>query len=261
MIAIAVDDESWALKTLTEAITQSGVVQTTHSFSSCTSALEWAAEHPFDVAFLDINMRGMGGLELAKRLRNLHPECLIFFCTGFQEYALEAFQLHADGYLMKPVSSEKIREEIRYRVRGNKKNKYKIHVRSFGGFEVLDADGQNLRFKRSKTKELLALLVDRKGMGITARDICAILWEDDAEQDKKNMQYLWNLFSDLSKTLKDADAEDVLVHSGSEYMLDTSKVDSDLYAFIKGTDRSADVESYLPQYSWAEPTMAYLLRL
>lgn len=260
MIAIAVDDESWALKMLTQAVLDSGCAQSVQSFSACTAALEWAQKNPFDIAFLDINMRGIGGMELAKRLRKINPESLILFCTGYQEYALEAFRMHADGYLLKPVSAEQIAKEIAYLTRNSTKSGM-VQIRCFGGFDVLDAKGNVLKFKRKKTKELLAILVDRRGMGITAKEICSILWEGDAEQDKKNMQYLWNLFSDLTKTLKDADAESIVAHNGMDYSLDTSVVKCDLYDFIKGAKTGIDPESYMPQYSWAESTVAYLVTL
>ena len=65
-----------------------------------------------DVAFLDINMRGIGGLGLAEKLLELQPRCKIVFCTGYQEYAVSAFQLHVSGYLMKPITADAVQKEI-----------------------------------------------------------------------------------------------------------------------------------------------------
>ena len=106
MKAIAVDDEIYMLETLQEAVATSSDIETVEAFSSCSAALAYAAEHPVDVAFLDINMRGIGGLGLAQKLMELYPRCKIIFCTGYEEYAVSAFQLHVTGYLMKPITAE-----------------------------------------------------------------------------------------------------------------------------------------------------------
>lgn len=257
MIAIAVDDESWALKTLTNAIRETKAFQDIFAFHSCNDTLEWASHNPFDVAFLDIDMRGIGGLELARRLRELFPNCCILFCTGYREYAYEAFQIHADGYLLKPVSAEQIQKELNaYTARTSSFSS--LTVRCFGGFDVFDSKGRAIRFRRKKTKELLAILVDRRGMGITAKEICTLLWDDDAEQDKKNMQYLWNLFSDLTKTLKGANAENIVLRNGADYLIDADKIRCDYFDYIKGILQHADIWSYMSKYSWAENTIAYL---
>ena len=68
MKAIAVDDEIYMLETLQEAVGASSDIEAVEAFSSCSAALAYATEHPVDVAFLDINMRGIGGLGLAEKL-------------------------------------------------------------------------------------------------------------------------------------------------------------------------------------------------
>ena len=84
MKAIAVDDEIYMLETLEEAVRASSDIESVETFSSCSSALAYATENPIDVAFLDINMRGIGGLGLAEKLMELQPRCKIIFCTGYE---------------------------------------------------------------------------------------------------------------------------------------------------------------------------------
>ena len=88
---------------LRSTLTNKGI-ERVEAFSSCSTALAYATENPVDVAFLDINMRGIGGLGLAEKLIELQPRCKIVFCTGYEEYAIPAFKIHASGYLMKPIS-------------------------------------------------------------------------------------------------------------------------------------------------------------
>ena len=77
-------------------------------------------------------------------------------------------------------------------------------------------NGKSLPFKRKKAKELLAVLVDRTGAGITAKQICAILFPDDTD-DTKNSAYLRQLILDLKTTLKAVGAENVLCHESPYY--------------------------------------------
>ena len=112
MIAIAVDDEALMLGALVAAIEASHDISQVVSFSDCEKALDYVNNNLLDVAFLDINMRGMGGLALAESILSVRPNCKIIFCTGYEEYAIPAFRLHASGYLMKPVSAEDVQGEI-----------------------------------------------------------------------------------------------------------------------------------------------------
>ena len=87
MIAIAVDDEPLMLGALTKAIKASADITSVADFTSCEDALNFIKSNPADIAFLDINMRGMGGLSLAEKIVGLCPDCKIVFCTGYEEYA------------------------------------------------------------------------------------------------------------------------------------------------------------------------------
>ena len=76
-------------------------------------ALDYAGGHPCDTAFLDVEMAGMSGMALAERLRRMKPDVNIIFVTGHGSYRDGAFGLHASGYLMKPVTARKVREELK----------------------------------------------------------------------------------------------------------------------------------------------------
>jgi two-component SAPR family response regulator len=254
MKALAVDDEIYMLETLQEAINASSDIETVTAFSSCSGALEFAKENPVDIAFLDINMRGIGGLGLAEKLIELQPRCKIVFCTGYEEYAVSAFQLHVSGYLMKPITPEAVQKEIDH-IKGNKAAEKLLTIKCFGNFEVL-YNGEVLPFKRKKAKEFLAVLTDRNGAGMTAKQICAILFPDDTD-DTKNSAYLRQLVLDLKNTLKTIQAEDVLRHETPYYRIDTNLVKCDYISFLE-TGKPEFHGEYMTQYSWAEETCAML---
>ena len=254
MKAIAVDDEIYMLENLQEAVSASADIETVDTFFSCSAALAYATENPVDIAFLDINMRGIGGLGLAEKLLELQPHCKIVFCTGHEEYAVSAFQLHVSGYLIKPITPEAVQKEINH-IKGIKATEKLLTIQCFGNFEVFH-DGQSLPFKRKKAKELLAVLIDRNGSGMTAKQICAILFPADTN-DTKNAAYLRQLVLDLKNTLKTIRAEDVFKHDTPYYRIDTNLVRCDYLSFLE-TGKPEFHGEYMTQYSWAEATCAML---
>lgn len=253
MIAIAVDDEILMLGALVSAIKASPDISHIAHFSDCEEALDYVKENPVDVAFLDINMRGMGGLALAENIINAAPECKIVFCTGYEEYAVQAFKLHVSGYLMKPVSAKDVQAEIN-NIKDVRRSSKPMEVRCFGNFEVF-AKGEKLLFKRSKTKELFAFLIDRNGAGVTISEIGVALWDND--EAKKNQNYIHQLFRDLRQTLESVDMEDIFERTNYLYSINTEKIDCDYYNYLR-TGKPDFLGEYMSQYSWAESTCGLL---
>ena len=254
MKAITVDDEIYMLETLQEAVSASSDIEHVAAFTSCSAALAYAEKNPVDIAFLDINMRGIGGLGLAEKLMEIQPRCKIIFCTGYEEYAVSAFQLHVSGYLMKPITEEAVQKEINH-IKGVRVAEKLLTIQCFGNFEVF-YNGEVLSFRRKKAKELLAVLIDRNGAGMTAKQICAILFPDDTD-DTKNAAYLRQLILDLKNTLKAIGAEDVLKHDTPYYRVDINRVKCDYISFLESGKPRFHGE-YMTQYSWAEETCAKL---
>ena len=107
MRAICVDDEYLLLRTLKNVVIQSPDIEQAIAFNDEHDALEWARDNDFDIAFIDIELHDMNGLELAKALHEIRSNARIVFCTGFTNYAVDAISLHMDvGYVMKPIDYE-----------------------------------------------------------------------------------------------------------------------------------------------------------
>lgn len=253
MIALAVDDEKLMLYALSKAIKASPDISDLAEFSNCDDALEWIKANAVDIAFLDINMRGIGGLCLAEKITELHPDCKIIFCTGYEEYAVAAFKLHASGYLLKPVSAEDVQREIDV-IKGIKNKGKLLNVKCFGNFDV-SAAGNKLTFKRSKSKEMLAFLIDRNGAGVTAQEICAVLWEDSSRENSRN--YFHQLLLDIRLTLDSVGASEILEKNGYLYSVSKNKIDCDYYSYLKSGQPEFHGE-YMTQYSWADETCGML---
>ena len=127
-------------------------------------------------------------------------------------------------------------------------------VKCFGNFEVY-ANGEKLTFKRSKTKELFAFLIDRNGAGVTVAEIGVALWENDEEQ--KNQNYIHQLFRDLRQTLEAVRMEDIFERNNYFYSLNPEKIDCDYFNYLKN-GKPEFFGEYMSQYSWAEETCGLL---
>ncbi len=112
MTIIAVDDEPAALWALERAIRGAAQQAELASFSSVKEALAYAQSHPIDAAFLDIHMSEMNGLLCAKLLKDIRSATNIIFVSGYSRYRASAFDMHASGYVLKPIDDARVREEL-----------------------------------------------------------------------------------------------------------------------------------------------------
>jgi len=255
MNIIAVDDERFALMDLEAAIREALPKSAVNCFNTPAAALEYAKDNRADVAFLDIEMGGMSGLELAKRLKDIYGKTNIVFVTGYSHYAADAFALHASGYLLKPVTAKGVLENIEYLRHPVKKSAGKrLSVQTFGNFEVF-ADGKPLKFPRAKSKEIFAYLVHKNGTSCTTRELSAIL-EESSENNVRTY------IAAMMKTLEESGAGDAVIKGFNSIAVDTANFDCDLYRFLKMDAAAVNsyTGEYMQNYDWAEFMTAYLAK-
>lgn len=246
---LAVDDEEIMLNHLENMLRRIRPEAEIFSFTWPEDALEAAKREQIDVALLDIEMGSMTGLELAARLKQIKPDIAVIFVTGYQKYALDAFTVHADGYLLKPVSVDALKQELDF-VLGKTKQRKHIRVQTFGGFEIF-VDGEPVKFARTKSKELLAYLIDHRGASVTTQEAYAALFENAADT---GTGYFRNIVRELKNALKSAGAEEILKRSFNSLAVAAEKIDCDYYRFLEGDPIAVNQYrgDYMPSYSWAE---------
>jgi len=259
MNILAIDDNVLALEELVSSIKEACPNDEIHSFSKPSKLLDYAKENPCDIAFLDIELWGINGIDIAQKLKEIHSKINIVFVTGYSKYALDSYTVKASDYVMKPVTKEAVKkamENLRFPI--NTEPDKRVRVQTFGNFEVF-VDENPVLFNRSKTKELLAYLVSRKGTLCNNNEIIAVIWEN--KNDSPALQsHLRILVADLIKTLKSLNVENIIIRKWKNLAVVPGKISCDFYEMLDGNEKAANsyAGEFMAQYSWAEIDAAYL---
>lgn len=258
MNIIAADDEQLALESLVETIEEAAPYAKVYSFKKASEVLKFAESTLCEIAFLDIEMRGMTGIELAKALKDINPYINIIFVTGYSEFMKDAFSLHASGYVLKPPTKEQIEKELQELRNPVKTYTERIVVCTFGNFDVF-IDGIPIKFKRSKAKEILAYLIDRKGSTVTVSEIASILFEDK-EYDRSLQKQIQVYISDMISALKKVNAQDIIIKERNSISVNTNNFKCDYYDFLNMIPSAINSYhgEYMSNYSWAEFTNGWI---
>ncbi len=250
MKIIIVDDEKHAINTLKRNL--NGLVEegNINTFDRSINALEYVKENDVDVAFLDIEMPEINGIELAKQMKKFKPKINVIFCTGYSEYMQQAISLHASGYLLKPSDKEKVKEALDNLLYPIDPIKNHFYAKTFGNFDFY-VDGVPLKFSRSKSKELLAYLISLKGATANRKEISAILFED--EYNLKTQNYLTKIYKELIESLELVGAKNLVRKGYNTYWVDISLFSSDLFDYDKGEPQAINSYNgeFMSQYEWA----------
>ena len=167
-----VDDEAMALEVLENMLARYNDIEIVGSYTRPMDALKGLENIEPDLIFLDIEMGDMSGLELAELFIGELDNVEIVFVTAYSQYAVDAFEVNAIDYLLKPIQESRLSKSIK-RVKENREkdsieengedildNKLKVY--SFNGFQVLDKKGEPFSWRTQKSKELFAYLWKRK---------------------------------------------------------------------------------------------------
>jgi two-component SAPR family response regulator len=253
MKIIAVDDEKIALQGLISSIQKAAPYAQVYGFRHASDAIAHMEKDPCDVAFLDVEMKGMDGVTTAKRLKAFNPDVNIIFATGFGSYRDVAFELHASGYLIKPITEEAVKNELDNLRRPIPIPK-KLKAITFGNFQILYGS-EHVKFKYQKTMELLAYLIDRRGSMCSNSELMSVLFEDDLHQ-----KYYNQLRLDLINTLKSLGCESAIAQTRGNLGIVPGELECDYYDYLNGKEKLAELYhgEYMAQYSFAEFTNAIL---
>ncbi|MGL6294579.1 LytR/AlgR family response regulator transcription factor [Eubacterium aggregans] len=262
MKILVIDNETASLNILVRAIEGANPNSELRYYSKTSEALKVIESQAYipDVVFTDIEMPGMTGLELALILKKYNPYMNIVFVTGFSEYALRAIELRSSGYILKPATVEKIRDELEnLRSPLKQSNTERIFIQCFGNFEVFVAEG-TVHFSRMKSKEMLAFLVNRRGANCASAEIANVLW-DDGKYNRSRQKQLSVIRQDLIKSLTAAGVEKIIKKGNGTLAVDITKFSCDYYQAVAGDVRAINtfLGEYMMPFTWAEFTTGFLV--
>ena len=263
MQAILVDDDIVSRTMLASMIKDTKWVSLVAEFDNAEEALAYAENNQVDLAILDIQLPNMNGVELAKQLQMRNQDILFMFETGREDYAFHAFQLKAVAYITKPYQKEDViyALETAYLLSKRKNLNSRYYARTFGYFDFF-IEGEPIAFKSAKAKELLALLIDRRGGIVTSEQMIATLWENRPNDDATQ-----NLASKLTKTLykelESVNAQEILHIGRGVRNINVDKIDCDLYSALDGEMNAMRhyCGEYMNEYSWGEYRVPVLDRI
>ena len=258
MRVICVDDEQLILDNFKNRVSGFTQIQSLHLFADAKEALEWAKENPVDIAFLDIEMCGVSGVELARMFKKIDQDIRIFFVTAFEQYALDAFKVDALGYILKPYSKQDLKEAFEKAALMKSRKQNRVVIQTIPNFGV-SVDGKSLHISRAKVEELLALLVDRAEAGVTTRDAIDCLWPERLA-DENTMALYRVTFHRLVDCLKEVGIDYIIGNEVRKKYIHVNEVDCDLYHILAGDRERIQnyAGEYLKEYSWAESRNAQL---
>jgi len=259
MNILAIDDNVLALEELVSAVKEACPNDDVHGFSKPSELLDFARETICDIAFLDIEIWGMNGIELARKLKEIHGNTNIVFVTGYSKYALDSYTVKASDYLMKPITKEAVNQALEnLRCPVTVKSDKRVRIQTFGNFEIF-VDEKPVFFTRSKTKELLAYLISRKGALCSNNEIIAVIWEDKNDSPATQSHFR-HLVADLIKTLKSLNVEDIIIRKWKNLAVAPDRLSCDFYDMLNGSAKAVNAYAgeFMAQYSWAEIDAAYL---
>ncbi|MBC8015818.1 MAG: response regulator [Sporomusaceae bacterium] len=268
----AVDDEMHALKRFERMVQKNDGIDLCGLFETGEQLIGYLKEHTLDAVFLDIEMPGVNGLALSQQIIDLNENIEIVFVTAFNQYAVEAFELQAIDYIMKPLKKVRLEKTVKrlLGIKGAVTKPSELFIQCFGDFEVF-LNGEAMVWKNSKAKEILAFLIHKNGIAVDWQKIADAVWpEHDFEKSQANFHannYL------LRKKLTKEGIAGIIEGSRGNYRVLKDRVSCDLYqleAMIKDKriNRKEDIRlleelvqnGYMEGngYSWAQPRAAEL---
>jgi two-component SAPR family response regulator len=278
MKAILIDDERLALNHLEKRLAKLGQVEIVGKHMDPRKGIEQIGQEDVDVVFLDIHMPELNGLELAEQLLAIKPFLNIVFVTAYDHFAVQAFELNALDYVVKPVSMERLKkttQRVRDRL-GIKDGETAVggkpvKLNMFRQFAVEANDGQMsaIQWRTAKAQELFLYILQHRGQMVRKSFLVEMLWPEF--EPAKAYPQLYTTVYHIRKTLSQFGERFHIANSLEGYVLHIQNVLLDVDQWeqhiVSGTPLTQDTiqthremmklndGEYLQEYDywWAEP--------
>ncbi len=223
MKAILVDDEGLALKDLERQLEKIGDIEIVGKFQNAAAALQRVGELRPDVAFLDIDMPEISGLEAAEQIHKINDDIEIVFVTAHHEYAIKAFELAALDYVLKPINADRLlhtinRLKLRASIRPASTEPPVATISCFTRLRIEYGKAEPFSWRTVRAQELFAYMVYKRNQPVRKDILLDLLWPDT--EYKKAFTQLYTTVYQIRKSIEAAGLTIRLTNSGSDYYLD-----------------------------------------
>jgi len=245
--AIIIDDEWYNLEEISDLIDNTGLIKIVGKYQNPRQVLEEFKKMSPEVAFIDIELGEIDGITLAKQLLEINPEIIIAFITSWDKYAIDAFDINATDYILKPIRMErflKMIDKIINKVNKQPEKLARVRIQLFDKFEV-KIDGTLVKWKRTKSEELFAFLLLNYGSYIHKDTIIENLWTD--YDPDKALRILQTTIYSIRSIFSGVPQEVVLEYSQSRYKLAMNGVWCDYLELEKSIEayKINDMNTYI----------------
>ncbi|MBB6733193.1 response regulator [Cohnella sp. CBP 2801] len=288
MKVILLDDEYLALTALEHHLVQIPGITVAGKFVDPLKAKEYVLHHDIDAVFLDIRLPGMNGMEWTKQILRIKPRLLVVFVTAYAGYAVQAFELNAVDYLLKPVPSDRLLKTVqRLRKRAGVPVSREpaaaaakpVQVRLFHqvAIEAGDSAVAPIRWRTARVQELFLYLLQHRGQLVRKPALADLIWPE--YEPRKAYSQLYTAVYHIRKTLEPFGSHFQIASAAEGYILHLKDVRLDVEEWERGIRNgppmtaetidqyeklmSLHAGDYLRgfEYEWAESERQRLLKL
>ncbi|WP_163580854.1 response regulator [Gracilibacillus saliphilus] len=246
------DDEPMALDYLHHQLNNFSNINVLHKSTEPLIDHNHNFWNELDIVFLDIEMPETNGLALAEQITTYNPHINIVFVTAHDQYALEAFEMHALDYLLKPVTVKRLKKTIqRVKSIGSRsENKHidstnTLQINVFGGLTFqLDNSStpESIKWRTSKSKELFLYLLHHEGKLVLKSELVEALW-GEINVDKA-FSYLYVSIYNIRQALRKLNNYIKISNIEDGYSLQLHNVQIDKKEWEKQLQEAPDINLY-----------------
>ena len=227
MNVVVVDDDKAMLLIMKKMLKKIEGIDIINTFNNIEDVVVFFNDNKADIAFLDISIQDGNGLDLARKILEKSPHTDIVFITSYREYAVEAFDICAFDYIVKPVLIERVEKTIKRALEKRSISLEKsclkeeqISVCLFGGIDVSSEKLGTVKWISAKSIELFVYLLLKEGRSVSKN---VIIEEIFYEMPLKNAEnYLKTSVYQIRKALESHCSKSVLISSNGSYKMDLS---------------------------------------
>nr|WP_198044715.1 response regulator [Lysinibacillus timonensis] len=247
MRALIVDDEELAINHLVNLLQKFSFLSEILTFTTSKDVVKYLDLYKVDIAFIDIEMPEMDGLELSIKIRDMQPTCKIIFTTAYDHYAVNAFELRATDYIVKPVTYKRLLNTME-RIDINTTNQiYMKRLCLFGDLRVIENEIITTfdKWRTQKVKDIFFYLLHMRNKNIHRDILIELFWQDQCI-DKATaglyrvIYYLRKMIEDHQKVLADSIE---IKKTDIGYQLKVQNIELDIDLFDKQLKNCLGIQS------------------